>query len=154
MKELTEHCIPLHTNYSDAPLIRFIYNDNEYYALVDTGSEQTLIDRKFAEDNKLETIKEQDDTVTLHGLSGDSSSPYRHVSLDVDLGVRLPKNYSKFKLFGLLTDLRVIQTQFDKRTDEGIKVPVLLGSDLLSLMKAKIDFKDGWFKYNNDISSQ
>ena len=129
--------------YSIAPLIELDYNGKRIYALLDTGSEQTLVDRKFIEEQGVSTT-ESDETMTLTGFNGHRNLNVSTVHFDC---VAPPLTMYDFPVDAQISDLSVIQTYFDKWTDGSVKVPLLIGSDTLSKIDATIDFEDKLFTW-------
>lgn len=136
------------TDYSDVPLIKLRYKDTEFYAILDSGSDVTLVDRHFAEDFELEQ-SEEDVSVTYVGFGGTANAPLSNVSVScsvVDDNESYPVDIK-----ATLSDLSAIQMYFDKWNDEKILVPMLIGSDGLTRMEATIDFENHLFSFYEDV---
>ena len=136
------------TDYSDVPLIKLRYKDTEFYAILDSGSDITLVDRRFAEDLGLEQ-NEEDVSVTYVGFGGTANAPLSNVSIQcsvVDGNELYPVSID-----ATLSDLSAIQMYFDKWNDEKILVPMLIGSDGLTRMEATIDFENHLFSFYEDV---
>ena len=128
--------------YSIAPLIELDYKGKRIYALLDSGSEQTLVDRKFIEEQGVSTT-ESDETMTLTGFNGHRNLNVNTVHLDL---IATPGALD-FPVDAQISDLSVIQNYFDKWTDSSVRVPLLIGSDTLSKIDATIDFEDKLFTW-------
>ena len=146
---MTKRTIYYTTDYSDVPLIKLRYKDTEFYAILDSGSESTLIDRRFAEKLKLEPSK-TDISVSYIGFGGVSDMPLSNVSLRCLAG---PDDYP-VDISATLSDLSAIQAYFDKWNEEKICVPLLIGSDGLASMEATIDFENKLFSFYEDTYEQ
>ena len=136
------------TDYSDVPLIKLKYKDTEFYAILDSGSDVTLVDRHFAEDLGLEQ-SEEDVSVTYVGFGGTANAPLSNVS--VQCSVVDGNEYYPISIDATLSDLSAIQMYFDKWNDEKILVPMLIGSDGLTRMEATIDFENHLFSFYEDV---
>ena len=136
--------------YSLIPLIKFNRNGQDYYALIDTGSESTLIDGSFVESEELDIIT-SDKTRTLTGLVGKKEEQINTVQIDCTID---SKDNVVLPVTALLSDLSMIQSYFDKWTGGEVIVPILIGSDTLTKLNAKIDYENKLFTFDDDISGQ
>lgn len=147
----TKYTVPFTTNYSDAPLIKLRQGDLEFYALVDTGSESTFIDKAFTGDMTVVQGNYKTD-VTYVSFTGSSTAPYTNVQMKC-LAVGESSEYP-LTIDATLSDLSPIQSYFDKWTGGEVKVPVLLGSDTLIKNEAIIDFARKSFSFHDKINEE
>ena len=136
------------TDYSDVPLIKLRYKDTGFYAILDSGSEATLMDRRFAESLELEQ-KSEDISVTYVGFGGTANAPLSNVSLSCSV-VDGSESYP-VTIDATLSDLSAIQAYFDKWNNDNIVVPLLIGSDMLARIEATIDFENQLFSFYEDV---
>ena len=141
------------TDYSDVPLIKLRYKDTEFYAILDSGSESTLIDRRFVEKLELEPSK-TDISVSYIGFGGVSDMPLSNVNLHCSVTDDAGSSSYPIKINATLSDLSAIQAYFDKWNEEKISVPLLIGSDTLAWIEATIDFENQMFSFYEDTDEQ
>lgn len=136
------------TDYSDVPLIKLKYKETEFYAILDSGSDATLIDKRFVENLGLEQ-SEEDVNVTYVGFGGTANAPLSNVSISCSV---IDGNDSyPVDIEATLSDLSAIQMYFDKLNDEKILVPMLIGSNVLVHLEATIDFENHLFSFYEDV---
>jgi hypothetical protein len=149
---MTKRTIFYTTDYSEVPLIKLRYKDTEFYAILDSGSEATLIDRQFAEKLGLEP-SETDISVSYTGFGGVSDVPLSNVSVKCFATDDIFPQYP-MTIDATLSDLSAIQLHFDKWNDEKILVPVLIGIDTLTKIEATINFEDKLFSFYGEKDEQ
>lgn len=131
--------VPLRFCKSRVPLVAFRLADEEYYAIIDTGSDLTMLDVSLKD--KIKT-KEIDVEMSHIGVNG--GSEYQKVvqgACRVELISRA--NESVNVVFGgMMYDMKAISNHLESRNRERINVSALLGGDFLKHYKAKIDYKN------------
>lgn len=129
----------------DVPVIKLtLGNGKDIYALVDTGSESTIIDKTTIKENKdlFHIIRKREKTSFI-GVAGNTEVPIVEASTTVTI------SGESLNLNGIVMDLSHIT-----KDSESIKLSVILGCHLLKELEAKLDFKDKSIMLNNDLSSQ
>ena len=129
----------------DVPVIKLtLGNGKDIYALVDTGSESTIIDKTTIKENKdLFHIIRKSEKTSFIGVAGNTEVPIVEASTTVTI------SGESLNLNGIVMDLSHIT-----KDSESIKLSVILGCHLLKELEAKLDFKDKSIMLNNDLSSQ
>ena len=129
----------------DVPVIKLtLGNGKDIYALVDTGSESTIIDKTTIKESKdLFHIIRKSEKTSFIGVAGNTEVPIVEASTTVTI------SGESLNLNGIVMDLSHIT-----KDSESIKLSVILGCHLLKELEAKLDFKDKSIMLNNDLSSQ
>ena len=148
---MTKRTIFYTTDYSDVPLIKLRYKDTEFYAILDSGSESTLIDRRFAESLELEPSK-TDISVSYIGFGGVSDMPLSNVK--IPCSVTDGSESYPVTIDATLSDLSAIQAYFDKWNEEKILVPLLIGSPTLAWLEATIDYGNHLFSFSDPLTKK
>ena len=122
----------------DCPIVRFsLGNGSVWHALVDTGSEITLVDENFAKDNKgCFNISFTGDKVVMYGVSGSNEKPVVNAKAKVMIDTK--DGNMDCDLDAILCNLDHIKAK-DRHGDE-FRVTAVLGCDFLKEYKAKINF--------------
>lgn len=128
---------------SDVPVVHFTLQDGtNVYALVDTGSEMTLFDRKFVEQHKESFgIVQTADKVNLIGLSAKRAF---HV-VSVSTVLHAEEDELALPVFdAMLFDLAHLTDTLRKNSgwEEDKAIVLVLGADILKNIDAKINFKN------------
>lgn len=131
--------IPLRFCKSKVPLITFrLAGDEEYYALIDTGSEITMLDISMKD--KIKT-KEIEGETSLVGVNG--GSEYQNLlqgACDVCFTTADDENI-KIVVGGMVHDMKAISHHFKDKNGAFIPISILIGGDFLKHYNAKIDYK-------------
>lgn len=129
----------------DVPVIKLtLGNGKDIYALVDTGSESTIIDKTTIKENKdLFHIIRKSEKTSFIGVAGNTEVPIVEASTTVTI------SGESLNINGIVMDLSHIT-----KDSESIKLSVILGCHLLKELEAKLDFKDKSIMLNNDLSNQ
>lgn len=139
--------IPLLFRQSEIPLVRFRLGDKMYYAIVDTGSEVSIIDEEMKDKIKTREINAETSLVGVNGGTG-----YRNLVQGVCRATMETKDGEEVKvvLGGMLSDLSVLSRHF--REDDGRYIPIsiLIGGDFLSHYKALIDYRNNSLSIKSD----
>ena len=117
------------------PIIRYKLNGEVCYAVVDSGSEQTVFDASFVRKN-MESFSirtDEDNRMSLSGVSPHCADvACQYASTTIDLG-----RNKVIAVEGILMPLDHLSDHFD---NHGLHLSLLLGADVLSDNNAKIDF--------------
>lgn len=145
----TKYTVPFITDYSDVPLVKMKHGGTEFYAIIDTGSESTLVDKKFVQSNDL-NVTTSDNNMSYVGFGGsvESGEPVSSVAFSCSI-VGESDDYP-ICINATLTDLSPIQAYFDKWTGGEVNVPMLIGSDTLIDVDAIIGFDKKQFTFYTD----
>ena len=148
----TKYTVPFTTNYSDAPLIKLRQGDLEFYALVDTGSEQTLIDSHFGGD--MSDVQDgQKEDITIVGYSGPHTEGSHPIAKIKCMVIGNAEEYP-VTITAELSDLSPVQGCFDRRTGGEVIMPMIIGSDTLIKNEAIIDFAQKSFSFYDKINEE
>lgn len=139
--------IPFMESGSKIPLIEFDIDDNQYVALVDTGSESTLFDKSIPESENYK-ISETDYEMSLVGLSGETGSNRVTVANAIinikDHYIKGNNEYTQIVTMpveAMITDLSYVSNGINERYGKHLVVKAILGSDFLKKYGAKIDYR-------------
>lgn len=139
---------------SDVPLIEFfLLNGKKAVALIDTGSESTLFDPGFVAANKEEfTIKETKNKINLVGIEKDSETSLITLETKIYISGEDENVHAILPLSAVMMDLSHLREHFKKEYGTNMKIAAILGSDLLSDIKGKINFKEKTLMFEHDLS--
>ena len=128
---------------SPIPLIRFRLEDNEqqFIALLDSGSELTFVDKTFADKNNIQ-LKELDNEIKLNQLSAENKSKVKIATPVIKIG------QGKTTLTGMIMDLSHLSSALKAEYDEDVEINAIIGSDFLESHNAKIDYEKKIFNMN------
>jgi predicted aspartyl protease len=128
--------IPLLFRRSRIPLVNFqLAGDETYYALIDTGSETTLLDVALKDKVEVKSIEDEGNFVGIGG-----STDYKTIEF-ADTSFILPGNI-ELPFIGLMHDMTALSKHFKDKNKEYIRISAIIGSDLLKKHDAKIDYKN------------
>lgn len=124
---------------SDCPIVRFsLGNRAAGYALVDTGSEITLVDESFVKENRgCFSLDVTGDKVVMHGVSGSNEKPIVKATAKVEFETK--EGGIIYDIEAILCDLTHIKAR-GKYDEDVYPVTAVLGCDFLRENKAKINF--------------
>jgi hypothetical protein len=119
---------------SQCPVVEFtLGSGNTGYALVDTGSEITLVDEELAKNNKSSFhVDVTSDKVVMHGVAGNNEKPV------IKARATIAFTENGYQMEAILTTLNRLHVT-DKKGKEYI-ISVIIGSDFLTEYKAKINY--------------
>lgn len=123
---------------TEMPVVKLTLNNGvSFTAIIDTGSESTLIDKDFAKENKkeFELIKTRK-KISLLGLNGEKDYPMLFVKALVS------ECDMKFQMI----DFSYIGNNFEEKY--GVKASALIGSDVLNQLNAVIDYDNHKVTFN------
>lgn len=137
---MTRRIIPLRFCKSKVPLVTFrlVDNDELYYAIIDTGSEISIINDSLRSKIKTKEINAETNLVGVNGGTG-----YRNLTQGVCSIVFNDLNEENVNAVvgGMVSDLKAISSHFKNRNDEYISIAIIIGGDFLKHYNAKIDYK-------------
>lgn len=116
------------------PVFKFDVKGRSVCALVDTGAETTLFNKELIKNINIDYTVVGDST-TFVGMSGEGNKIPIVVS---ELECKMEQD--EFKLDGMLANLNPVAEHFAKIYGDKFYPDVLLGSDNLNKLDAKIDF--------------
>ena len=138
---MTRRIIPLRFCKSKVPLVTFGLADNDelYYAIIDTGSEISIINDSLR--SKIKT-KEIDAETNLVGVNGGTG--YRNLTQGVCNLVFNDLNEESVSAVvgGMVSDLKAISSHFKNKNDEYIPIAIIIGGDFLKHYNAKINYRN------------
>lgn len=128
--------IPLVEFESNVPVVKLSLGDRDFYALVDSGSESTLMDKNL---DGVDGIKKQerDSEMSFVGIQGKTED--RKISI---LRGKFMHKKEEVKIAGISADLSTIGEHFRKAYNSDITISMLLGCDFLNVYDAVIDFEE------------
>lgn len=130
--------VPLRFCKSRVPLVTFRLAGSEHHAIIDTGSEITIIDESLKDSIKTKEIDVETNFVGVNGSTG-----YRNL---VQGACRITLQASDGEeveavLAGMVSSLDAVANHFRDKNGEYIKISALVGGDFLKHYQAKIDYK-------------
>ena len=131
--------IPFIKSETECPIVRYsLGNGATSFALVDTGSEITLADEAFAKENKycfqIDVTKNK---VVMHGVCGSNEKPVINATTNIRFGTT--EQDMDVSITAVLTNLTNIKTT-NKQNGNVYHITLVLGSDFLTMNKAKLNF--------------
>lgn len=116
------------------PIVKYRLGDGTYYAIIDSGSEQTVFDSDFvAEHDDLFRIRQENKMMSLSGV-GEHPTEVNCRFASAIIGFR--KSFS-IEVEGILMSLNHLMEHFSVHD---IRITALIGSDVLSANNAHIDY--------------
>lgn len=139
-----ENVIPLRFRKSKVPLVTFRLADGEvYYAIVDTGSEISLLSADLKD--KIET-REIESSANLVGVNGKTG--YKQLLEGTAKPVFVTPDEG-YELKGLLYDLGSLSNHFKDSKGNMVSISALIGGDFLKRYNAKIDYENSIMTVNS-----
>jgi len=142
---------------SEVPIVKFMLNNGaSAYAVIDTGSEATLFDFRLIKDNKNEfPLNKTKSKINFVGLQDSSETALINTSPTLQFSNK--EDSSEFIHIkvenGIVLDLSNINEHLKKQDNTSISISSVLGSDLLTSLNAKIDYKNKEMTINYDLPS-
>lgn len=130
--------IPLRFCKSKVPLVTFRLAGEEHYAIIDTGSEITMLDIGLKEKIKTKEIDTETNLVGVNGGSGYQN--FLQGACKAELNTVEGETINTM-FGGMVHDLKAISSHFKDKNGEYIKISALIGGDFLRHYQAKIDYK-------------
>ena len=135
--------IPFMKIGTDMPVVLLTLKNNvQFLAVVDTGSESSLIEVKFVIDNK--SVFERRKTnkkVSLLGLNGESNHPLTYAACDI------ARNEDEMELVFEAVNFNFAANGFEDKYN--MRISAIIGSDMLSRYNALIDYEKSTVTFNN-----
>lgn len=130
--------VPLRFCKSKVPLVTFRLVGEDYYAIIDTGSETTMLGIQL---NGLVKIRELEGEGSLVGMNG--KSEYNKITQGACCATleTVDGEQVEVVLGGMMYDLTVISSHFKNKNDEFIPISAIIGGEFLKHYNAKIDYK-------------
>ena len=120
---------------TDVPIIKFSLSDGSSFdAIVDTGSESTVIDKCFVKKHNKLFHTTSESKMSLIGITGDSPHIVEHISSTFFFEGR------RCMVSGVTSDLTELNDNIHSYCDNDINVSVIIGCDMLNQLGAIIDF--------------
>ena len=125
----------------DIPVVQFFLDDGtEAYAIIDSGSEQTLFDSNFVHQHRNSILTSVGFDIRIVGMSS-----AKNVIADIGKAVlAFPDSDETFialEVSGLCVDISHIHDSMKVRSGNTPRISALLGSDFLSKYGCKLNFK-------------
>ena len=131
--------VPLRFCKSRVPLVTFRLAGEEHYAIIDTGSEISIIDESLRDKIKTKEIDAETNFIGVNGSSG-----YRNlvqgasrISLGTNVGEEL-----EVVLAGMVSYLDAVSSHFRDKNGEFIPIAALIGGDFLKHYKAMVNYQN------------
>ena len=130
--------VPLHFYKSRIPLITFrITGDERYYAILDSGSEITMLGEHLKDKLKTKEIECETNLVGVNGGSGYKNLVQGACKARLDGG----EEEVPVILGGMIHDMNALSSHFKAEDGEYIRIDAIIGGEFLEHYNAKIDYK-------------
>lgn len=140
----------------DVPIVEFsLDNGAKGYAIIDTASEVTTIDKDFVLENKKEFhVKKERKKITMVGVNGETAVPI--IKSSGFLGFQThPAGYIQLEMTDAITySLRAITQNIKSQYECDLDIAIILGSDFFTKHQAKIDYSVKTICFNDDLSGK
>lgn len=135
------------------PMVRiFLPGGTAGWAIVDTGSESTLVDKEFVKNNKeLFKTEHTRDKINFIGIDSKSSSPHPIVNLEGSIAFYQDQKEIFFhKIEAILSDLSTVSGY--TKQNYGVEPSAILGSDFLQTIHAEVNYPEQAMYIDDGIS--
>ena len=141
---MIKYTIPFAETKSVIPFIRFPMADGRIvYALVDTGSASTLLDRSLMKDYPdISKSTSPKGKTSFVGIAGSREVEVEIARIDIPMEASGAGD-GNLRILGLLDDLSPLADNVKRIVGTPETMTVLIGSDCLRAYNAKIDLKKG-----------
>lgn len=131
--------VPLRFCKSKVPLVTFRLAGEEHYAIIDTGSEITIIDEGLKDRIKTKEIDAETNFIGVNGSSG-----YRNLVQGASRIILKTNDGedTEVVLAGMVSNLDAVSNHFRDKNGEFIPIAALIGGDFLKHYLAKINYKN------------
>ena len=139
--------VPLRFCKSKVPLVTFRLAGEEHYAIIDTGSETTMLSNQLEEHLKTREIEGSGALVAMNGRN-----EYSKITQGVCRATLETKDGEQVEvvLGGLIYDLTAISSHFRHKNDQYISIAAIIGGDFLKYYQARIDYKNKIMTINDE----
>jgi len=150
------HKVKFCIDTTTVPVVEFHVGDGEVaYAVVDTGSESTLVDARFAKQHKayFSVIPTQ---AAMNIIGVDTKREIKIANCDGVLKLEDEENKECSILVtgAVLYDLSHLSTALSNEQAEPVSIAVVIGSDTLKSIDARIDMKRKTLSFGYDLSGK
>lgn len=134
------------------PMVRiFLPDGTGGWAIIDSGSESTLLDKEFAKKHKeFFKFKKTRDKINFVGI--DSKSPHYIVNAKGDIAFYEDTVMRTQELEAILSDLSNVTNHTKENFD--VEIAAIIGSDFLKASEAEVNYPDQALYINDDISGK
>lgn len=139
--------VPLRFCKSRVPLVTFRLAGEEHYAIIDTGSEISIISEELKDRIKTKEIDAETNLVGVNGSTG-----YRNLvqgACRISLGTNDGEEI-EVVLAGMVSNLDAVSSHFRDKNGEFIPIAALIGGDFLKHYQVKIDYSDNTLSIKTD----
>ena len=139
--------IPLRFCKSKVPLVTFRLAGEEHYAIIDTGSETTMLGNQLKEHLKTREIEGSGALVAMNGRNEYSkiTQGVCRATLETEGGEQI-----QVVLGGLMYDLSAISSHFRHKNNQHIPIAAIIGGEFLKHYKTRIDYRDNTLSIETD----
>ena len=139
--------IPLRFCKSKVPLVTFRLAGEEHYAIIDTGSETTMLSNQLEEHLKTREIEGSGALVAMNGRNEYSkiTQGVCRATLETEGGEQI-----QVVLGGLMYDLSAISSHFRHKNNQHIPIAAIIGGEFLKHYKTRIDYRDNTLSIETD----
>ena len=139
--------IPLRFCKSKVPLVTFRLAGEEHYAIIDTGSETTMLSNQLEKHLKTREIEGSGALVAMNGRNEYSkiTQGVCRATLETEGGEQI-----QVVLGGLMYDLSAISSHFRHKNNQHIPIAAIIGGEFLKHYQAKIDYSNDILSINTD----
>ena len=139
--------IPLRFCKSKVPLVTFRLAGEEHYAIIDTGSETTMLSNQLEERLKTREIEGSGALVAMNGRNEYSkiTQGVCRATLETEGGEQI-----QVVLGGLMYDLSAISSHFRHKNNQHIPIAAIIGGEFLKHYKTRIDYRDNTLSIETD----
>ena len=139
--------IPLRFCKSKVPLVTFLLAGEEHYAIIDTGSETTMLGNQLKEHLKTREIEGSGALVAMNGRN-----EYSKITQGVCRATLETEDEEQIQvvLGGLMYDLSAISSHFRHKNNQHIPIAAIIGGEFLKHYNAKIDYSDNTLSIKTD----
>ena len=134
------------------PMIRiFLPGGTGGWAIIDSGSESTLIDKEFVRKHK-EFFKFERTRDKINFVGIDSKSPHHIVNAKGSIAFYQDTEIFFHKIEAIVSDLSNVTNHTKENFD--VEIAAIIGSDFLKELNAEINYPDQALYMDDDISGE
>ena len=139
--------VPLRFCKSKVPLVTFRLAGEEHYAIIDTGSETTMLSNQLEKHLKTREIEGSGALVAMNGRNEYSkiTQGVCRATLETEGGEQI-----QVVLGGLMYDLSAISSHFRHKNNQHIPIAAIIGGEFLKHYKTRIDYRDNTLSIETD----